>query len=614
LLNNSALKFQGFLYLLYSDDPEQNGWYVPDAGSLQDYSGSSGLATGLWQLSQQNWYLVGHRRTHREARSVWMKDLRTGEYARDALGWIYSTDYSALPALQLSVLPNGATQAALTVTGQVVPTVALPAGRDGGVCLQCAGLSDLGVVAYERSESAVNLGDVIVYDRAGVIDAPSTGPDPAWAEVPGWDWPWNWLTTGQPNDAPVLDNGLVRVRYDASVGQPGFRVDVWTGTAYVEQGKLCVQRIGDSTGYCNTWVSASLVEWTPERAVIQVVLANSADTYSRERVFITVQRGELGVTFECYPAVKANGTSQADSMLLWTPALNSGAADLNNSVVKIDSQGSGSWTPGAAGTAACAATAGTGAGTGNSGQFSSSATSLGNANFTTSENWAAILRCPTTYNGVGAYQTTLVVQQAANALVKYVGSSTTAYGSGQDSYQMSSQNGAGYVQCQVCFGVTQAQQVLETEAMTLGTGTTTASDSGASGGTTTQATRTTDANAHVTQATWPNSFTGVFRVFARVKTSASTLNIYATTGATTGATVTTTSTSYVWVDLGELAANASTLSIHCWASAAATVSVDRVEAVLVQDRTRTAAIYSGARDAGQSALQDARMLGAVVAR
>ena len=135
-------------------------------------------------------------------------------------------------------------------------------------------------------------------------------------------------------DVPVLDNQLVRVRYDpgtgytGGTGTPGFRVDVWNGSAYVEQGKLTVQRIGDVTGACNTWVSASMVEYTPDRAVIRAVLANSADVYSRELVFITVQRGELGITFECSPALKAAGTL-ADAILQWTPALNTGAADLN---------------------------------------------------------------------------------------------------------------------------------------------------------------------------------------------------------------------------------------------------------------------------------------------
>lgn len=194
MLNNSPLKFERHLFVIYSDDLEQDGWYVPDQTQVQDYSGSSGLATGLWQLSGANWYLAGHTRTHREARRVWMKDLRTGLYPRDTLGQVLSTDFSALPILQLSVLPNGAVQAQDTVSGQALITVALPTGRDGGIAQQIAGLADLTVASYERPESTRNLSDVIAYDRRGQITAPSGGPDTSWEEAYGPDYPWSWVT------------------------------------------------------------------------------------------------------------------------------------------------------------------------------------------------------------------------------------------------------------------------------------------------------------------------------------------------------------------------------------------------------------------------------------
>lgn len=626
LLNNTPLKLQGYTYLQYSDDPEQNGWYVPDQGSFADGDGASGLATGWWKLESVVWMLAGHPRVNREARNVWMKDLRGGTFWRDALKFIYSTDFSALPTLQLTVLPNGASSAINTVTAQVVLGTVLPTGRDGGVCQICAGLNDLATVSYERPESAFNGSDVIVYDRRGQITAPATGPDTLWEEVYGPDYPWNWLTAGQPQDAPVIDNGLVRVRWD-NTNTPGFRVDIWNGAAYVEQGKLTITRVGDVTGVCDTWVSAGLHTdngYTPDRATIAVVLANSADTSSRERIYITVQRGELGATFECYPAPKAAGTN-ADAILQWTPALNAGVADLNNSVAKIDGQGSGSWTPSPPAAAQnsgptpgiLAATAGTGAGTGKSGLFGAVAT-LGAANFTSSENWVAVLRYPTAFNVIAPYQHTLVVLQAATAKVSYLGNTSTAYGTNADSYQVSSQTSAGYIQCQVAFSATQADQVMECESMTLGANTTAGGDPSASGAATTQSSRATDANAHVTRVTWPNSFLATYRVWARVKTTAAQMSVYAKTGATTGTTVTVTGAatpSYTWVDLGEIVANNSTFELHAWVSSGAgIVECDRIEAALVQDRARTTAIYSGARDAGQAALQDSRWLGAVVAR
>lgn len=599
LLGNTPLKQGGFLYVVYSDDLEQNGWYVPDQTTLAGADKASWLATGLFQTGQTNWFIAGRQRTHREARRVQMLDLRTGQTARDFLGWILSADFSALPALPLTTLPNGATSVSDTVTGGVLAGAPLATGRDGGQCQLVEGLTDLTVLAYERAESALNLSDVIVYDRRGQITAPSTGPDTSWEEVYGSDYPWNWLTSAQPHDTPVLDNGLVRVRYDATTGVPGFRVDVWSGSAYVEQGKLTVERVGDSTGYCNTWVSAGLVEWTPERAVLRAVLANSTDVNSRELVFITVQRGETGATFECYPAPKAAGAI-ADAVLTWTTAL----ADTNDSVVKVDSQ----TQPPPVGNGVIGATAGSGS------AAWPSVTTLGAGSFASSENYLAILRCSAVAT-LTAYQTSLVVAQAAVA-AKYLGTDTSGYGSAQNAVQIVGSGGLGYVQAQAYFAATQAQQVLEAESMTLGTGTTNTTDAAASNGHAATATRTTDANAHTTQATWPNGMAAIYRVFARVKVSANSASFYAKTGATTGTTrAGVNNTTYAWVDLGEITANNSTLEIHAWMSGGAgTVSVDRIEAVLTQDRTRSGAVWDGARDQGQAALMDSRQLGAIVAR
>lgn len=603
LLNNSPLKMQAFVYVLYSDDPEQNGWYVPDQSSLQDYSGASGLATGFWQLSGINFYLVGHQRTHREARQVWMKDLRTGLYARDALGWILSTDFSALPALALSVLPNGVSQAAQTVSGQVVALTALPAGRDGGTCQLCSGLSDLAVVSYERAESAMNLSDVIVYDRSGQITAPSTGPDTSWQEVSGPDWPWNWQTAGQPNDCPVLDNGLCRVRYDGT-NTPGFRVDVWNGAAYVEQGKMCVWRFGDTAGYCDTFVSAGLVEYTPERAVVSVVLSRAADLNSRERVFITMQRGVTGCTFEAYPASKVAGTL-ADALLSWSVA----NADVNGSAIKCDSQ----TQPPPIGNGKIIATAG-------SGSANFAAAVLGNANFTTSENYVVLLRCSAVATAT-AYQVNLAALQAANASAT-AQTESIAYGSSRNEVFVNSQNGAGYVSVDVSFTPTTGDQVIEAENVRFTGGGTTASqvtDALASNGLAVKDTQATP--AHNTLLKQPTSLIqGKYRIFARVKVDAATTGSFSFGEAVNTTTVTgVTATAWTWIDCGDLLmtqpGGSNFFAAVAWHTAGAgSAYIDRVELFLTEDRTRTGFRYSGARDAGQAALMDSRALGTVVAR
>ncbi|MHB1950154.1 MAG: hypothetical protein ACYCQK_01615, partial [Acidiferrobacteraceae bacterium] len=440
-LNNTPLKLGMFLYVVYPDDEEQNGWYVPDQSTLAGTDAVSWLA-GLWVTGSGAWWLGGRQRTHREARQMWLKTLTGALYPRDVLGWILSTDFSALPVLNLSVLPNGATSASDSVTGGVLSGALLPAGRDAGQCVLVEGLSDLTTVAYERAESALNLSDVIVYDRRGQITAPSTGPDTDWQEVYGPDWPWNWQTSGQPNDAPVLDNGLVRVRYDASTGEPGFRVDVWSGSAYVEQGKLTVFRIGDSSGYCNTFVSAGILAgdnggWTPERCVVRCVLAESSDAYSREEVFITVQRGWLGARFEVYPAPKANGTS-ADARLIWTP----NGPDAEDTIMFEPSTAQ----PPAAATDSVWST------------VSSNWTSAAGTFSSTTANFLSVLRCIGGTATVGPWQVNLSVVQQSLTFAGF--SDSSAYGgSAQNAVYVQGAGGMGYTQLGVSFVATQADQV-----------------------------------------------------------------------------------------------------------------------------------------------------------
>jgi hypothetical protein len=594
LLNNTPLKMAGGIYILYSDDPEQNGWYVPDQGQLADIDGASGLATGVWKLENVVWFIAGHARTHREARNVWMKDLRAGLWPRDTLRMIYSTDFSALSTLSLSILPSGATGIVNAVSAQVVASTAQLTGRDGGQCPICNGVPDLATISYDRPESSQTLSDVIVYDRRGQITAPSGGPDTSWEEVYGPDYPWNWLTVGQPNDTPVLDNGLVRVRYDGT-GTPGFRVDVWTGSAYVEQGKMLIYRGAVSTGYVDTWIAAGLIETTGDRVIMACQLSASWDAASRERIFITMTRGVPGCTFEIYPALRANGT-QADAGLYWYPAV----ADTNTSIIKVDYLSGG---------AKAQATAGSG-----SANYAGGPTTIGNTDFTQSENWLALLRCSAT-STLTAYQMNLGVLQVQTQ--GQVTNNTNAYGSGRNGIGVMSLNQAGWVSTDISFVPTSADQVLEAESITLGTGTANTVDANASNGHAATATRTTDANLHVSRATWPNGTLGKYRIVIRVKTSAGTGSFYATTSATTTTTMTTTSTTYIWLDLGvvtgEVIANNSTLEIHAWTSSG-TVSVDRIEAYLAEDRTAVANRFAGARDLGSSILQDARFTGALVAR
>lgn len=1033
MFNNTDLKLQGYFYVQYSDDPEQNGWYVPDYGQLQDMDGASGLATGAWKMDLVAWIKAGHLRTNREARNIWMKDLRLGLAWRDTLKMIYSQDFYWLPALCLSQIPPGAVSASNAVNGQRVSLVPMPIGRDGGICQQVAGPiepaignaqtanninPDLACIAFDRAESSMFTGDQRVLDRRGnltgpfyalnveqdgptsyyrfnqsdvlvdslginngsffgtntanlldatgawpsfengvagmstdgagasvvsssaqafdgtfsaLVTAPTAGgnsdlyvnnaiqtpvvpgvtyafayysrgitaarffqpsiewknaagqnvgatisgtqildstsawtrsntvsgiapagathawfvanrqgcsaneqwycdagmavvgssvpayysngswsvnttgalvggsdndgsisfdgtsgyasipynsawataplswevwckptaitgtecvmgmnggsnvtgirlyiissnwslqigtgttssnhtvttPPPVagqwahcvitydgamvrlyinsqlafslvvaytpdantplyfardggsnifggvldeaavypytlsqqqvanhyssgvsydggnqWEEAYGVDYQWSW-TGPDPlitTDTPILDNGLMRVRW-STVGVAGFSIDVWDFTGvgttngtpgWAEEGKIMFVRDGDSSNFDTTWVAAGLHTdsgYTLDRAVMSMVMTNPTDAFAREKIFVTMSRGQLGATFEVYPGMKAAGGA-ADARIVYQTFPTGGTVDSNESVLKIDSQGGGApWTPGAAAaTQSSGPTPGKYIATAGTGSDLFSGGTVGNSNFSTSENWYTLLRCDSAYNVVHPWAATFTVLQAANATATLTTSNHGYGGASSNEIQTHSQNGAGYLSVDLAYTNTQAQQVMEAEAMTLGSGTSSASDPAASGGTTTFTTRTTDANAHTTQATWPNSFLAQYRVFARVKASGNTGSFYAKTGSTTGATVQVAASAtplYTWIDLGEVVANNSTFEVHAWCPSGGTVYVDRIETIQTQDRARTNFIYNGARDNGIQELFDARTMGTVVAR
>lgn len=584
LLNNTPMKLTG-LYVDWDADSEQNGWYTPDQGQLVDGGGAStGLSTGYWKVESFVFFLGGHIRTHRRAMWVYLKDLRAGISARDYKRNIFSTDFSGLTALPLTYLGSGVTDAMNASNGAVAPLLALPVGADGGApnLLTTVVPTDLMRVSYEQPESSRNLAQVIAYDRRGTFTAPANGPDPAWEEIYGPDYPYSWVAaTPTVIDTPVLDNGQCRVRFD-SAGTDGFAVDVWVaGSGWVEQGTIIIERSeSGGTAYDASTLSASIVEYNETRAVMQVVMAASGLPASREVVYITLQRGWRGPRVEVYPALDLTG-GVASAGIQFEPA----AIDSDDSVIKIDAAGAGSILA-------------TAMGTGHTGLLASG--TLGASTFT-GENWVLIGRWGAAYGVVIA-----VLQAGAQAKV---GNDTQAYGgANRNAFLVGPAAFLGYASAHFAFPAQFAQQALEAESMTLGTGTSSVSDAAASGGFAASANRATDANPHVTQATWPNSHAATYRVFARVKTGAGTLNVYAKTTATTGATKTTTSTSYVWLDLGDIVSVATTLEIHCWCSGA-TVFVDRIEAFSLGDVPPV-----GGRDLGQSILYDSRTIPTLVTR
>jgi hypothetical protein len=584
LLNNTNYKMLG-IFLIWEDDEEQNGWYIPDQGQLAA-GADSPLTHGYFKLENFVWFKSGAPRTHRAAAGLSVKALSGGLWPRDILRTIYSTDFSALGLTGVSrsivyLRPNitDVVNAVNLETQEV--QVTLPTGRDGGANTVLIEQPDLTVISYEVPETSMTLGDVIVYDQRGLTGLPSKAEDPqtfGWEEIYGPDYEYT------PNSVPVLDNGLIRVIYDPT-HIPGFKVYVWSGTEYVEQGKMLFKvEGGDSSNiFAETFVSATIKEYTPERGVVQVVLTAKStltgDTNTwRCTVYITLQRGWRGPRFEMYstPAKTFLGESSvAEGSLYWSPP----AIPANTSAIKFDGTG-----------AKIKATAGSGSKELPTGLIGDSTFSNENLVVQITEG--------------GNYQVAFAVVRAN--IAASVAAVTEGYGVVTNNLIFKS-NEAGYISAQLGFITQQTDQIMEAENMILGSGTTVVTDSEASGGKTTQASRTTMA-VHVSRATWPNGHEGRYRVLARAKVAlGATLSLRAT-AALPGSIVTTSSATYAWVDLGDIFSGAETLNIE-----AATTGITAFPTITVNDTLKRAAEKPLSNGGKWSVVTGAKDTGAIVA-
>lgn len=620
LLNNTQYKLQGF-YVNWAEDPEQNGWYVPDMGQLADGQDSSGLATGFWKLENVVWRKQAARRTHRRAVNVTMLPITTGFRWRDYRRTLYNADFASLTPLAITYLPASATDITNSSSYQAVTSQTLRAGSDGGACVLVPGQPNLTTLSFEQPETSQTQCGVLVFDRNGFIAASETT---GWSEVYGPDWPWYWPTTstGEP-DAPVLENGYTRVRFD-NTNTPGFRVDVWTGTAWVEQCKVWFQRY--NSGLATpvavadaTLLSAGLEEYGQERAVMKVVMseAGNTDTSSREMIYVTLQRGWSGPRFELYPGPTATATPLAVAgWICITPSVGTFATpvlDTDDSVFALFG------LPTNAGL-----NISTALGTGHTGLFTTTDLAVPSS---LSDNGFAMLRStlPGTFGATPqatAYQINVGVVQAAANIV--VGPTSNAYAVPANTLILEGPQTGDYCSAQLGFTPAFSLQVMEAENMSIPSGSSVSNDATASQSVAVSATRTSDNPAlqGISQGPWPTvGHPAVYRVFVRCRTTAGTMSVYARTymtgptNITVGPTKTLTSTSYIWVDLGDLTTSsvATTLDIHAWTTSG-TCYVDRVEAYLRQDQTAVAAQYQGCQDLGQSILYDSQQLGVQVSR
>jgi hypothetical protein len=393
LVNNLPYRLQG-VYVAWSEDTERSGWYVPGKADF-DVADVSGLVSAFWKLKVGELREVGKRRTHRRATSIYLRSLLGGTHPRDYLKRVYSTNFSDQTPLALTHLPSSVSDYRFE-DGSPTPTLTTARTGDGGATLQAvAGGTNLQVVSYEQDEANRNLGDVVIYDRRGTLTLSSTGPTTGWEEVYGPDWP---LTA---SDAPVIENSLARVSYTTS-NTDGFILERWGGTSWIHEGKIEVYRNTGAAGtgaYCDTFVSADVMEWNPERGVIREVMKVAADSSSREEVYVTLQRGWTGPRVEVYPAPLSSGGVAGAGVAFFANAAPAGTSYAR----KEDDAGLQTRT-----------------GTTN---FSNGV--LGSATGFNDENWLAF------HPGGGTTQVTMAVVQSS--VLAYTYADATAYGTTRNS-------------------------------------------------------------------------------------------------------------------------------------------------------------------------------------
>ena len=335
LLNNPLARLQG-VWVAWTEDAEQDGWYVPGQATIDMEPGS--LVSGFFRVQGAALDLVGRPRTHRRAMLARRRDLRLAAEPKDTLKRLYGATFDGSGSIGTDVTPAPQHYLPSTVTDLVAHSGGTPAlgtaiaGRSSTSVTPVTGLSDLAVVSFEQAAAARLLGDVVVYDRrAEVGTPPTTGPHASWEEVHGRDWPW----TGRV----VIDNYTARLHLD---GSGVIACEYWSGAAFTEYAAVVLKARISSTDYAlDTVLSTTVHEWTPERGVVHLRMSNGATAGTTCDVYLTMQRGWLGPRFEVYPAsgqvakvsIDPTGTIGANTVpTTFTASVNSGAITATHGV------------------------------------------------------------------------------------------------------------------------------------------------------------------------------------------------------------------------------------------------------------------------------------------
>lgn len=212
-------------------------------------------------------------------------------------------------AAWFSSLPHQPTDAAITLADQRLRALVDEfGGAAAGVCMCDLG-GQLGLDKASRVSDVVHANE---WGQRRIERAAWEGAERSGEEMygPGHE---RLMFGDVPGDAPVLENGLVRIRpYAGAATDPvparaTFAIDVPNGTYpyWDEIGRVVVC---DQAANGGAWSApyqvlfgSQLVSWSPERATMRVLLMRSLfDPSVFAEVFVTLERGQSQARFEVY--------------------------------------------------------------------------------------------------------------------------------------------------------------------------------------------------------------------------------------------------------------------------------------------------------------------------
>lgn len=510
--------------------------------------------------------------------------------------------------------PHQPTNAALDMADQRLVLLAQEfGGAPAGVCVGDLG-GQLGLDLASRVADLVHLNE---WGQRRVENAAWEGAERSGEEMFG---PAHPRVAGDaPNDTPVLENGCVRIRpYDGDATNPTplystLAVDVpnFTYPCWDEVGRVV---ISDQTANGGAWsdgysvaVSSNLVSYSPERAVMRVVIArNIFDTSATTEVFVTLERGQRAFRVEAYSSSGPPGVAASRGLAVRFVPNSTGSRAYASPVGGLSSA-----DPGAAWN--------------NTNSAFDMAGWLGGG----AQPWVALV------DESAAASPVAVGLLRGNHLWRLVDDTSAYGGTARRAVQAEAPYGStpaarGYVAATIgVIGATaQSGQAVVYEAKDVrntGSGTTSAQTVASSrSGTVTRETQTSDAAATL-KATLGASVDGRYLCLARVSSTvaASTFSVYhkcgggGTQSSPSASTTPGTSLSGVaWMPVGEaVLVNGQQWELHAWRTAGTgAINIDAVMLVPTERRAAAAPYYDGAADLVARGLLEHRAVSALVTR